>query len=150
MNENLTVSAGKLFCSACREEVSLKRSITANHIHSTKHKQSKTNLMRKESRERHIALALAVYDEHMHPRGETLPTDQRVYRIKVVTAFLKAGVPLAKLNPLVEQVGGFPSSCVAVWRCTSIPAIADWAFSSHKEQAAPVHGRSPEKCTVPN
>ena len=60
--------------------------------------------MRKESRERDIAPALAVYDEHMHPRGETLPIDQRVYRMKVVTAFLKAGVPLAKLNALVEQV----------------------------------------------
>ena len=28
VNENLTVSAGKLFCSGCREEVSLKRCIT--------------------------------------------------------------------------------------------------------------------------
>ena len=32
---------------------------------------------------------------HEHHRGETLPTDQRVYCIKVVTAFLKA---LAKLD----------------------------------------------------
>ena len=33
-----------------------------------------------------------------HPRGETLSKDQRVYRINVVTAFLKAGVPLAKID----------------------------------------------------
>ena len=85
---------GKLFCSACREEVSLKRSIISNHIASAKHKQSKTKLVRKERRERDIAGALAIYDGYTHPRGETLSTDQRVYRI----AFLKAGVPLTKLD----------------------------------------------------
>ena len=68
-NENLTVSAGKLFCSARREEVSLKRSIISNHIASAKHKQSKTKLVRKERRERDIAGALAIYDEYTHPRG---------------------------------------------------------------------------------
>ena len=60
-NKNLTVSAGKWFCSACRQ-VSLKRSIIANH------KESKTKIMRKERRERDIAGALAVYDGHKHPR----------------------------------------------------------------------------------
>ena len=54
--------------------------------------------MRKEKRERDIAGALAVYDEYTHPKGETLPTDHRVYHIKVVTSFLKAGVPLTKLD----------------------------------------------------
>ena len=47
--EHLRVSAGVLFCGACREEVSLKRSIIANHIASTKHKQSKLKLVKKES-----------------------------------------------------------------------------------------------------
>lgn len=97
-DENLAVSAGKLFCTACREEISLKRSIVASHISSIKHKQSKVKLARKDKKERDIATALVAYDEQEHPRGETLPADQRVYRIKVVTAFLKAGVPLAKLD----------------------------------------------------
>ena len=35
-NENLTVSAGKLFCTACREEISLKWSIIANRITTVK------------------------------------------------------------------------------------------------------------------
>lgn len=48
-------------------------------------------------RERDIAQALEVHDES-HPCGETLPTDQRVYRVKVVTTFLRAGVPLSKID----------------------------------------------------
>ena len=94
-NEHLRVSAGVLFCGACREEVSLKRSIIANHIASTKHKQNKLKLVKKESREKDIAEALASYDKQEHPRGETPSKDQR---INVVIAFLKVGVPLAKID----------------------------------------------------
>ena len=50
------------------------------------HVQSKVKLSRKEARESDIAKALVVYDKQEHPGGETLPTNQRVYRIKVVTA----------------------------------------------------------------
>ena len=37
------------------------------------------------------------YNEETHQKGETLPEQQQVYRIKVVTTFLRAGVPLNKL-----------------------------------------------------
>ena len=33
-----------------------------------------------------------------HPVGETLPMDQRVYRVKVLKCFLRAAVPLTKLD----------------------------------------------------
>ena len=88
----------KLFCSACREEVALKCSIITNHISSAKHKQSKIKLATKDGSETDIAEALVVYDKQEHPRGEILPTDRRVYWVKVVRAFLKAGIPLAKLD----------------------------------------------------
>ena len=43
----------------------------------------------------------------MHPQGERLPDDQKVFRVKVLTTFLKAGVPLSKLetfrDPLEES-----------------------------------------------
>ena len=55
-------------------------------------------LGKRESREKDIAEALAKYDKQEHPRGETLSQDQRIYRINVVTSFLKAGVPLAKID----------------------------------------------------
>ena len=41
---------------------------------------------------------LRKYNEETHPRGETLPEDHQVYRIKVVTPFLKSGVPLSKVE----------------------------------------------------
>ena len=37
-------------------------------------------------------LSLKEYNETTYPRGETLPEQQQVYRVKVVSAFLKAGV----------------------------------------------------------
>ena len=94
-DEHLRVPAGVLFCGICREELSLKHSIIANHIASSKHKQSNLKLDKRESREKHIAEALGSYNKQEHPRGETLSKDQRIYHIHVVTAFLKSGVPLA-------------------------------------------------------
>ena len=40
-NEQLKLSGGKLFCSACREELGLKSSTIRNHIHSQKHASGK-------------------------------------------------------------------------------------------------------------
>ena len=97
-DEHLRVYAGVLFCGLCREELSTKRSIIANHVASAKHKRGKLKLGKRESRQKNIAEALAKYDKQEHPRGETLSQDQRLYRINVVTAFLKAGVPLAKID----------------------------------------------------
>ena len=97
-DEHFRVSAGVLFCGVCREELSTKRSIIANHIASAKHKHGKLKLGKRESREKDIAEALAKYDKQEHPIGEMLSQDQRIYRINVVTAFLKAGVPLAKID----------------------------------------------------
>lgn len=55
LNQALTVSVDKLFCSVCREELSLKRSIVKNCIDSTKHAQSKEHAHEKESGDRDIA-----------------------------------------------------------------------------------------------
>lgn len=96
--ENLTVSAGQLFCLACREELSLKRSIINNHVLSAKHQNSKKRLKTKEAKEQTIVESLRKYNTAIHPRGETLPESQQVYRIKVVQAFLRARVPLNKMD----------------------------------------------------
>ena len=45
--EMITVSTGKLFCSACREELSLKHSIIKGHVQSAKHAQHKKQLAEK-------------------------------------------------------------------------------------------------------
>ena len=97
-NEELTQSAGKLFCNACLEELSLKLSIIKHHITSCKHVAGKEVLARRESRERDIAKSLESYDKEENSSGQTLPEAQSVYRIKVVTTFLKASIPLTKLH----------------------------------------------------
>ena len=101
-NEYLTVSAGSLFCSACREPISLKKSVLKLHINSQKHKSHKSKLINKQAKQRDIAEALNQYDKLNHPKGETLPESVRIYRITVVKSFLKAGIPLSKVDCLRE------------------------------------------------
>ena len=52
--------------------------------------------------------SLKKYNEQVHGRGETLPEQQQVFRVKVVKAFLQAGVPLGKVDQfraLFEEIG---------------------------------------------
>ena len=50
------------------------------------------------ARERNIADILRKYDKNEHPIGETISEEVRVYTIKIVTSFLKSGVPLSKID----------------------------------------------------
>ena len=86
--ECLTVSNKKLFCRACREELFLISCVINNHVKSVKHQNGKKRLDAKEKSEQGIADALKASDQVIHPVGESLPQDQRVYRIKLVKAFL--------------------------------------------------------------
>ena len=97
-----TVSAEKLFCSACRVELSLKQSIIKNYKELCKHVRSKDALGKREIRERDIAQAMKEYYKNARPAGETPPEAQRVFRAKVVTAFFNAGTLLNKLDHFQE------------------------------------------------
>ena len=93
--ECLVVSNKQLFCSACREKIS---GITELHIKSQKHTRGKRQLQYYEKRDMDIAQALQVYNSEVHPSGERMPESTRIYRVKVVTALLKAGTPLSKID----------------------------------------------------
>ena len=97
-HENLTVSNRKLFCSACREELSTKKSSLESHIKSKKHATAKQRLQLTIKRDADIADALRKYDSSVHPVGEGLPELTRVYRVNVVMAMLKAGLPIYKID----------------------------------------------------
>ena len=97
-----TISAGKLFCSICREELFLKLSIIKGHVQSAKHAQHKKRLTEKRSRECDIAQAFKSYKQEVRPRGETLSEDHMLWPVKVITTFMRAGVPLAKINHFKE------------------------------------------------
>jgi len=53
-NEPFDISAGKLFCKGYREELSFKSSSLSYHIKSTKHRDGKVRLDKKEIQERDI------------------------------------------------------------------------------------------------
>lgn len=72
-NEYLIVNRNhKLYCSACREEIALKKSTITNDINSgEKHKKAKEALEKRQAREQNIAKLLKVYDQEVHPKGST-------------------------------------------------------------------------------
>ncbi len=141
------MSAGKLFCRVCREEISLKLSVLESHVQTEKHTRSKQQLSVKEARERDIATSLQDHQKGAHLEGESLPISQQVYRVKVLTAFLHAAVPLAKVdcfrqileeNEGQECVGGFCWND-ETWRgygdsvtfCPGLAAVAKIGQASH-------------------
>ena len=73
------MSAGKLFCSAWREELSTKLNIIKNHVSSSKHKQSKDVVPKRQAREVNIAQAIKEYDDAVHPAGETVLEVQKTF-----------------------------------------------------------------------
>ena len=100
-DECLTVGrGGKLFCSACREELSPRKNIITNHITCKKHWTSKEKVRTSKAKDQTIIDSLRIYDAEHHPAcvGETLPMSQYVYRLKVLKTFLRAAIPLTKLD----------------------------------------------------
>ena len=69
---------------------------------SFKHKNSKERYKENEKHDLNIAEALQHYDQEVHPKGETLPNMVRVYHVKVVNAFMRAGIPLSKIDVFRE------------------------------------------------
>ena len=78
-DEALTVSAGKLFCTACREELTPKETVLKLHFKSRKHKDGKEPLGHKGKRDMDIAEAFDAYSKEEHVVGETLSRDAQVY-----------------------------------------------------------------------
>lgn len=97
MTEPFIVSSGKLFCHGCREELPLNKSSISYHIKSTKHSDGKKRLEQRKVKDQDIVQSLGKYNEEVSGRGETLPEQQQVFRVKVVKTFLQAGVPLSKI-----------------------------------------------------
>lgn len=87
-----------MVCSGCREEVALKKNVVELHIKSQKRQRGKERLQLKLKREVDLAKHLREYDDKNHPSGELLPESTHLYRIKVLTSFLIAGVPVSKID----------------------------------------------------
>ena len=99
--EYLAVRSGKLFCTACREELALKKSTIKNHINcGEKHQNSKRQLKSTVAKQRDLTELLTAYDKEVQPAGSTVSMEERVYRARVVEQFLYAGIPISKIDSL--------------------------------------------------
>ena len=58
----------------------------------------KKQLNEKESTQRSIVEALAKHDKESHLKGEILPEEQRMFRVRVIESFLRAGICLRKVK----------------------------------------------------
>lgn len=99
---------GVLFCNACRTAISQKASSLKRHMTSARHIAGKAQRTKEAERQQTIAKSLEKYSSEVHPKGETLPENERVYRVEVVETFLRAGVAFNKLahfRPLLEKHG---------------------------------------------
>ena len=89
---------GKLFCLACREIVSTKKSILITHLASKKHGNSKDKLKKSKLKDQTIMEAFRAGDSTQ--KDSTLPITERAYRLEVVEEFLRAGIPIGKIDML--------------------------------------------------
>ena len=55
-------------------------------------------------RQQSLSETLRKRDENDHLKGETLPMEQRCYRMKVVATFFQEGIPLSKLDGPVRNL----------------------------------------------
>ena len=109
----------KLFCTACHEELSVKKTVIVSHIASKKHKTGKSKVALKETRERDIAKLLQKGDIN-HPVGETLPMDQLVYRIKVLS---RVAPIMLIFNPVILFCNSCHPSLLFLLQAPIIPVI---------------------------
>ena len=82
--------------------MSLKSSVLTRHIQSAKHGKGKEKLNKRSSSEVEIATALQSHNKQNHTEGESLPVDQQVYQVKLMKAFLLAGIPVNKISCFQE------------------------------------------------
>jgi hypothetical protein len=74
--------------------------VISNHIQSTKHSNSKKKCEARDKKQISIVEQQKKYNEETHVQGETLPDIQQAYHVRVVANFLKAGIPLHKIDLL--------------------------------------------------
>ena len=134
-SSSVTVREGKLYCQACSEILSSKKSIVVNHCKSKKHEKALEAHAKTKLRSQTMAEALKRRDTATHAVGETLPMDLRVWRLRTVCTFLSAGVPLSKvdrLRGLLETNNHRLASCSNLAQL--IPVVLEEELRTIKEE----------------
>ncbi|CAB4018869.1 Hypothetical predicted protein [Paramuricea clavata] len=126
-NEHLTVVNGKLRCDACKEIISKKKkSSIKKYVLTNKHSTGKKTIEASKIRQQSIVDVLRSIVAKVHPKGETLPNEMRLFRYDLVEMCLKAGIPIAKIDvmrPFLEKYGHRLTSSVHL--SETIPLVLD-------------------------
>ena len=104
----LVVRSGKLYCDACRHEVSLIKSIIKVHVALKKHLDSKANRAKVAEESKQLLLDGGNYLQKTRPEGTTLPDEVVVFCLKCLKTLLKSGICISAidhLRPLLEEYG---------------------------------------------
>lgn len=109
--EYLSVSAGKLYCTACNLTINIEHSIVKAHVNSQRHVQGKESKKRAKLHQQAITISWKKFSSESTSdlAGSGLSqavSEDVVRRANVVETFLKAGIPLSKvdyLRPLLES-----------------------------------------------
>ena len=107
-NHHFAVVNQKLRCNACCEDFSLKKSTIKKHVESAKHKKGLSDIAKGKTESQTIFECLQRRDKRENVAGSSLPANMRLFRFEAVESFLRAGIPLAKLDvlrPLLERHG---------------------------------------------
>ena len=89
----------KLFCDASKELLSSKKSILQNHVASKKHDSGMAKI-KKKTKKRDQTITEALRLDNTQSKDYALPVEERAYCLQMVEEFLKAGIPLRKIDKL--------------------------------------------------
>ena len=98
-DQHLIVRGTKILCDAYKEIVSSKESVLKSYCTSQKHAGSKEKVEKSNLKEQTIAEALS---RDKIPKDSTLPLAEQAYRQEEVKEFLKAGIPISKIDKLLS------------------------------------------------
>ena len=95
----MIVREGKLFCSGGREIISSMKSVLKIHISSKKHQNGKEKLKKSKLKDQTI---IEAFIREGSSKDSMLPVEECAYRLEVVSEFLKAGIPIGKIDMLLS------------------------------------------------
>lgn len=91
---------GKLFCECCREEVGTKKSVVDGHVTAAKHITALQKMAKMQGRSQPLLDRYFDYLKANDLEGDNVKDSSALYRLQVLDAMLRTGVPLVKVDGL--------------------------------------------------
>lgn len=136
-DKGLTISAGVLFCKACKLTLDNIKSSIEDHLRRQKHILNLERLQSRNVEDTNVLEDLAAYfEEHRDEAGRTVGKDVHLYRYRCVEVFLATGTPLERCDafrPLLER-SGFALTDSSHMRATYIPRVLEMEVKTLKAE----------------